>query len=121
MHIKHLLRFRQSPVVDEQVGEEFVCVPLVLQETPLQFLFYGSYVRPYALDAVDRLLATRLGTACAEYIENETYGIMVAAKGEGTRAVPLKKVVGQKKIVPPDHEWIKTARAVGTCLGDEYP
>ena len=68
--------------------------------------------------AVDRLLATRLGTACAEYIENGIYGVMVAAKGGGTKPVPLKKVVGQIKTVPLDHEWIKTARAVGTCLGD---
>ncbi len=68
--------------------------------------------------AVDRMLATRLGTACAEYIEQGIYGIMVASRGEDTKPVPLKKVVGMKKTVPPDHKWIKTARAVGTCLGD---
>jgi 6-phosphofructokinase 1 len=66
----------------------------------------------------DRLLATRLGTACADYIEKGIYGIMVAARGEGTEPVPLEKVVGIRKTVPLNHEWIKCARAVGTCMGD---
>lgn len=66
----------------------------------------------------DRLLATRLGTACAEYIQNEQFGIMVAAKGDGAVAVPLEKVVGIRKTVPVDHPWIRSARCVGTCLGE---
>ncbi|MBN2213225.1 MAG: 6-phosphofructokinase [Bacteroidales bacterium] len=66
----------------------------------------------------DRLLATRLGTACADYIDKGIYGIMVAARGDGTEPVPLEEVVGIKKTVPLDHEWIKCARAVGTCMGD---
>ena len=68
--------------------------------------------------AVDRLLATRLATACAELIQASTYGVMVAARGEGTAAVPLEQVVGKRKSVPLDHPWIQTARHVGTCLGD---
>ena len=68
--------------------------------------------------AQDRLLATRLGTACADYIDKGIYGIMVAARGEGTEPVPLEKVVGIRKTVPLNHEWIKCARAVGTCMGD---
>ena len=68
--------------------------------------------------AVDRLLATRLGTACAELIEERVFGVMVAARGEGTVAVPLDQVAGKRKPVPPDHPWIAAARAVGTCLGD---
>ncbi|HJX71597.1 MAG TPA: ATP-dependent 6-phosphofructokinase, partial [Bacteroidales bacterium] len=68
--------------------------------------------------ASDRLLATRLGTACADYVEKGIYGIMVAARGDGTEPVPLEKVVGIRKTVPLNHEWIKCARAVGTCMGD---
>ncbi len=68
--------------------------------------------------AVDRLLATRLGTACAHYIQEEHYGIMVAARGEGTAAVPLEDVVGKRKNVPLDHQWIQTARDLDVCMGD---
>ncbi len=68
--------------------------------------------------AGDRLLATRLGTACAEFINQDHYGIMVAARGDGVEAVPLEQVVGKRKTVPLDHGWIETARSVKTCLGD---
>jgi 6-phosphofructokinase 1 len=78
----------------------------------------GHLQRGGTPSAADRLLATRLGTACADLIEQETYGVMVAARGEDAVAVPLEEVAGKKKLVPPDHPWIRSARLVGTCLGD---
>jgi 6-phosphofructokinase len=66
----------------------------------------------------DRLLATRLGSACGDLINEGVFGVMVAARGDGTEPVPLEKVAGKRKIVPPDHQWLETARKVGTCLGD---
>jgi len=69
--------------------------------------------------AVDRILATKLGTACAQYIREGVFGIMVASCGENFEAVPLEKVVGKRKMVPLDHPWLISARLVGTCLGDE--
>lgn len=69
--------------------------------------------------AVDRLLGTRLGAACAEFIQEGVFGVMVASQGETAVAVPLDQVVGKRKSVPLDHPWVKTARHVGTCLGDE--
>jgi 6-phosphofructokinase 1 len=67
---------------------------------------------------IDRLLATRLGTAAADLVAAGTYGVMVAARGDGTEAVPLEQVAGRRKVVPVDHPWVATARHVGTCLGD---
>jgi len=66
----------------------------------------------------DRLLATRLGTACASYIDQGIFGVMVAARGEGTEPVPLEQVVGNRKNVPLDHQWIETARHLDVSLGD---
>ena len=68
--------------------------------------------------AADRILATRLGSAAADLIAEGKFGVMVAARGDGFEAVPLERVAGKRKIVPVDHSWIKTARNVGTCLGD---
>jgi 6-phosphofructokinase len=67
---------------------------------------------------VDRLLATRLGSAAADLVNAGTFGVMVAAQGDGTVAVPLEQVAGRRRTVPLDHTWITTARHVGTCLGD---
>ncbi|MGH7977425.1 MAG: 6-phosphofructokinase [Limisphaerales bacterium] len=66
----------------------------------------------------DRLLATRLGGACAKLINEGVFGVMVAARGDGTEPVPLERVAGKRKIVSPDHPWVETARHVETCLGD---
>jgi ATP-dependent phosphofructokinase / diphosphate-dependent phosphofructokinase len=68
--------------------------------------------------AADRLLATRLGTACADLINKGHFGVMVATRGDGTKSVPLEDVAGKLKTVPLDHPWIAAARRVGTCLGD---
>jgi 6-phosphofructokinase 1 len=68
--------------------------------------------------AADRLLATRLGSAGADLIHEGVFGVMVAARGEGTEPVPLDQVAGKRKLVPPDHPWVLAARHVGTCLGD---
>ena len=68
--------------------------------------------------AVDRLLATRLGTAAAELVRTRQFGHMVAAIGQETRAVPLVDVAGKRRTVPLDHPLIAAARNVGTCLGN---
>jgi 6-phosphofructokinase 1 len=68
--------------------------------------------------AADRLLASRLGTAAAQAVDRGQFGVMVAARGEDTELVPLAEVAGKLKLVPTDHEWISTARKLGTGLGD---
>ncbi len=66
----------------------------------------------------DRLLATRLGTACAGLIDRGVFGVMVAARGDGVKAVPIEDVAGKLRTIPADHQWLEAARRVGTCLGD---
>jgi 6-phosphofructokinase 1 len=66
---------------------------------------------------VDRLLATRLGAATAEFIAEGTLGVMVASRGNQTEAVPLEEVAGRRKVVPPDHRWIQAAERLGVNLG----
>ncbi|MBN2507316.1 MAG: ATP-dependent 6-phosphofructokinase [Verrucomicrobia bacterium] len=78
----------------------------------------GYVQRGGAPSAADRLLATRLGTACAQCVRRGVFGVMVAARGDTTRTVPIHKVAGSLKTVPPNHPWIQAARRVGTCLGN---
>lgn len=68
--------------------------------------------------SADRILATRLGSAAADLINEKHFGVMVAADGDDTKPVPLEDVAGKRKCVPPDHSWVQTARHVGTCMGD---
>lgn len=78
----------------------------------------GHYQRGGTPSAADRLLATRLGSACVDCIVEEKFGLMIAVDGNGTKFVPLLDVVGKKKLVPADHPWVVAARNVGTCMGD---
>ncbi len=78
----------------------------------------GHLQRGGTPSAADRLLATRLGTAAADLIHAQEYGVMVAARGDGTEAMPLEEIAGKGKLIPVDHPWIAAARRVGTNLGD---
>ena len=77
----------------------------------------GHLQRGGTPSAADRLLATRLSTACADLISQDHFGVMVAARGDDAVAVPLEDVAGNKKLVPQDHPWVVSAQRVGTCLG----
>jgi len=78
----------------------------------------GHLQRGGTPSAGDRLLATTLGTACASFINDGIFGVMVAARGMNAKSVPLEDVVGKRKAVPLDHPWFESARRVGTSLGD---
>ena len=78
----------------------------------------GHLQRGGTPSAADRILATRLGTACASLINDGVSGVMVAAHGENAVPVPLEEVAGKKKLVPFDHPWIESARLVGASFGD---
>jgi 6-phosphofructokinase len=78
----------------------------------------GHVQRGGTPSAADRLLATRLGTTCASFIDQGIYGVMVAVRGDTTEGIPLEEVAGKRKVIPLDHPWIDTARRVGTNLGD---
>ena len=78
----------------------------------------GHVQRGGAPSAADRILATRLGTACADLIAEGRFGVMVAARGEGTEPMELEEVAGKVKTVPTDHSLVVSARRVGTNLGD---
>lgn len=66
----------------------------------------------------DRLLATQLGTACADFIAQGKSSVMVAMQDNKCVPVPLEEVAGRRKTVPLDHPWIHTARDLGVSLGE---
>ena len=67
---------------------------------------------------MDRLLATRFGTAAVDLIKEEKFGHIVCLQKEEIVAVPIKKVIHQYRVVAEDHNLIHTARALGISLGD---
>lgn len=66
----------------------------------------------------DRVLSTRIGSACAELILNEEYGYMVGIKNGSCIKVPLEEAAGKLKTVDPDGEEIQQAKRIGISFGD---
>ncbi len=65
----------------------------------------------------DRLLATQLGSGCAAAISNKQYGCMVALQNGQSVLVPIEEVAGNRKSVPLDHPWVKSAESLGISFG----
>lgn len=77
----------------------------------------GHVQRGGTPSAVDRLLATTLGTAAVEEIAGGNSGVMVAMSNGSPVTVPLSDVAGKRRTVPLDHDWFVSARTLGVSLG----
>lgn len=82
--------------------------------TVLGYLQRGGVPSPF-----DRLMATRFGTEAVNLLAKGEYNRMVCFHEGEIDSVPLKKVAGKTKLVPKNHELIRSARLVGTCFGDK--
>jgi 6-phosphofructokinase 1 len=99
--------YRLAHDLGEKTGQEIrVTVP-------------GHFQRGGQPVAYDRVLATTLGTAAADFVRDNRYGFMVGLVNNQTVAVPLAEVAGKLKKVPEDSIIIRSARAIGTCFGDD--
>jgi len=103
-HVDHTLRLTQQ--LEELTGLES------------RLTILGHLQRGGTPSSADRLLASRLGTRCAELLSKRHYGVLVAARGDDAEPVPLEQVAGKKKLVDPNHPWVHSARLLGTCFGD---
>ena len=68
--------------------------------------------------AEDRLLASALGVRAVDVLADGKGDRMVAWWNRQVIDVPLEKVVGRSRTVDPGGALIRTARALGICLGD---
>ena len=79
----------------------------------------GHLQRGGTPSATDRLLATRLGTACAELALADRFGRMCAVRSGAIVDIPLPEAAGARKPVSADHPWMRAARELGISFGDE--
>ena len=83
----------------EQTGHSLRLAHQLEQLTGLEsrVTILGYVQRGGTPSPIDRLLAARLGNAAADLVAQGTFGVMVAAAGEGARPVPLELVAGRRK------------------------
>lgn len=78
----------------------------------------GHLQRGGAPTANDRVLATGFGAAAAHCAARGEFGIMVSFRGGTIVPVPIAEAAGAQRVVRPDHDLVRAARALGTCFGE---
>ena len=77
----------------------------------------GYVQRGGSPSAFDRNLATRLGGSATELISKGEFNRMVCLHNEQIISLPLEKVAGRLKLVPPDHDMIIQGQRIGVSFG----
>ncbi len=85
---------------------------LETRETVLGYVQRGGTPSP-----MDRVLATRYGTAAADMIAERNYGKMVALRNGQIVPVPLDDVSGKLKLIQTDDPLVLQAHSMGTSFG----
>jgi ATP-dependent phosphofructokinase / diphosphate-dependent phosphofructokinase len=67
---------------------------------------------------MDRALCTLYGTTAVELAAEGRFGEMVSFTGMHMTSVKLAEATGQLRTVPLEGGFVRTARALGVCLGD---
>ena len=67
----------------------------------------------------DRILSTRLGSACAQLKKKKKFGYMVGIVNGKVKKVPLAECAGKLKMVDPGCQEVKDAKRMGISFGDE--
>lgn len=87
------------------------------QETRVTIL--GHLQRGGSPTPFDRNLGTKYGAHACVLLEQGRFGEMVALHGTEVVSVPISEAIKRQKLVPPDGQDVRSARAVGTSFGDE--
>jgi phosphofructokinase-like protein len=83
-----------------------------------RFVVLGHLQRGGGPLAYDRVLATRFGSAAIDMVRQGRFGVIVALRSPDIVPVPLDRVVGRQRTVPPDSDVIQVARNLGMSVGD---
>jgi 6-phosphofructokinase 1 len=95
--------------LSKKIGE---LTGLETRETVLGYIQRGGTPSP-----IDRVLATRYGSATADMIAERNYGKMVALRNNEIVSVPLADVAGKLKLVEPNDPLVVQAQSMGTNFG----
>jgi phosphofructokinase-like protein len=66
----------------------------------------------------DRILATRFGVSAVHLVARGEYDRMVCLRAGNIESVPLVEAIGAPKLVDPQSDSVRAARAVGITFGD---
>jgi 6-phosphofructokinase 1 len=115
--VKHMDRRRTDAKQLGGVGE--LVARKIAENTDLEtrVTVLGHLQRGGSPTPFDRVLATRFGVKACQLAAQGQFGQMAALKGESIVSIPIAESVSKQKVVSPDSETVRAARAVGTSFG----
>jgi 6-phosphofructokinase 1 len=103
---------------DASIGEWLAHRLMEMTGAEVRATVLGHVQRGAPPTAEDRLLASALGVRAVDLLAAGKADRMVSWWNRSVIDVPLERVVGRSRTVDPDGALIRTARALGICLGD---
>ncbi len=106
--------FPRAGVAGNMIGDALgMCSKKEVRVTVLGHIQRGGSPSPF-----DRILSTRFGVEAVELIARGDFGKMVCLRGGEIQTADIAEAVGAMKIVRPDCELVRVAKAIGVCFGD---
>jgi 6-phosphofructokinase 1 len=78
----------------------------------------GHLQRGGAPTSLDRILGVRFGVMAVKLAEQGQFGRMVSYQSYRVDSVSIEEAVHQLRLVEPDGELVRAARAIGICFGE---
>lgn len=78
----------------------------------------GHLQRGGSPSSFDRLISLRFGAAAVRAIDEGDMNKLIVMQENELRRIPISSVANKMKLVPLDNDTLKTAREIGTCMGD---
>jgi 6-phosphofructokinase 1 len=64
------------------------------------------------------LLATKLGSAAADFIAEGRFGNLIGIRDGRVAGIPLSSIIDRVKPIPLDDDMLAAGRSLGICFGD---
>jgi len=89
-----------------------------MTEIESRYVVLGHVQRGGTPAAADRVLATQFGHHAMQLLRSGARNRLVVMQGRQLTDVDITSAADKQRLVPPDHEMIRAARAVYTSFGD---
>ena len=101
-------------------GISFVVADLIRKGTGVDTRVFvlGHLQRGGSPSPFDRLLGTRFGVAAVNLVADGDFGRMVSLKCGQIVSVPVKNAIAHQRLVQPDGERVRAAKAIGISFGE---
>ncbi len=99
------------------IGAEVAKRLFELTGTDTRITVLGHVQRGGSPCPYDRVLASCLGVRAVDLVQQKKYGVVVGIKSGSITETPYEEVVDVTLPLKPDSIYIKTAEAMGICLG----